>query len=270
VRPRRWLGPLLAAVTLAGCGGGGGGASTPATRAHPAPRTDPEAVLARASVPVLAYHQIRAPTAADSAQDRAYIVAPPVFAAQMRALARAGYTPVRGEALVAHIARGAPLPRKPVMLTFDDGSEGQVKRALPVLRRLGFPATFFVMTVVLGKPGWLSRGQVRALDRAGMTIGAHTWDHHPVPEYGAADWPRQIDAPARELAGIVGHPIRVFAYPFGLWSTAAFAHLRAAGFTAAFQLAEQLDPRHALWTLRRIIVPALTGSELLREMRRDF
>jgi peptidoglycan/xylan/chitin deacetylase (PgdA/CDA1 family) len=255
------------AATLAGCGGG---SATSSTLRRPAPRTDPAAVLSRASVPVLCYYQIRAPTAADSAQDRAYIVAPSVFAAQMRALARAGYTTVSGDALVDHVARGAPLPRKPVLLTFDDGSEGQLTRALPVLRRMRFRATFFVMTVVLGKEGWLSRRQVRALDRAGMTIGAHTWDHHAVTDYADGDWGTQIDAPTRELAGIVGHPIRLFAYPFGLWSSAAFGPFRQAGYRAAFQLSDRLDPRHPLWTLRRIIAPQIPGRQLLRELRQDF
>jgi peptidoglycan/xylan/chitin deacetylase (PgdA/CDA1 family) len=188
----------------------------------------------------------------------------------MRALARAGYTTITGDALVAHVARGAPLPRRPVLVTLDDGTEGQVRSALPVLRRLRMRATFFVMTVVLGKPGWLSREQVRSLDREGMTIGAHTWDHREVPGYGPADWRTQIEEPTRELAGIVGHPIRLFAYPFGLWSSAAFPHLRQARLRAAFQLADKLDPRHPLWTLRRIIVPQLSGRRLLREIERDF
>jgi peptidoglycan/xylan/chitin deacetylase (PgdA/CDA1 family) len=269
-----WLGPLLVAVALAGCGtsdgGDGEGRSAASNPARPKPRTDPAAVLSRASVPVLTYHQIRPQTAADSAADRAYIVAPGIFAEQMRALARAGYTTVSGDALVAHVARGAPLPRKPVLVTLDDGTAGQVSSALPILRRLQMRATFFVMTVVLGKPGWLSRGQVRMLDREGMTIGAHTWDHQEVPGYGPADWRKQIDAPTRELAGIVGHPIRLFAYPFGLWSSAAFPHLQEAGFTAAFQLADKLDPQHPLWTLRRIIVPQLSGGQLLREIKQDF
>ena len=43
------------------------------------------------------------------------------------------------------------------------------------------------MTVVLGKPGWMTKGQVKALDRAGMTIGAHTYDHKAVPEYTSDD-----------------------------------------------------------------------------------
>ncbi len=174
------------------------------------------------------------------------------------------------DALVAHVARGARLPPRPVLLTFDDASAGQVSRALPLLRAHGFPATFFVMTVVLGKKGWMTRADVRRLDRAGMTIGAHTWDHHPVPQYAGADWERQITEPTRDLQRIVGHPIRVFAYPFGLWSASAFAHLRSARFSAAFQLADRLDRRHPLYTLRRIIVPEERGAALLRRIRADF
>ena len=267
----RWLVAGLVLLALAGCGGSKPKPAAKATPARtPAPRTDAAAVAARANVPVLCWHQIRSATAADSARDRTYIVSPKVLAAQLDALDRAGYHAVTGEALVAHVAIGRPLPPKPVLLTFDDASAGQYTRALPLLRRHHFVATFFVMTVVLDKPGWLTSAQVRKLARAGMTIGPHTYDHHAVPEYTGEDWDTQLVAPAAKLAKIVGHPVRLFAYPFGLWDREAFAHLDAAGYVAAFQLAGKLDRTDPLWTLRRIIVPELSGAELLRAMRRDF
>jgi peptidoglycan/xylan/chitin deacetylase (PgdA/CDA1 family) len=278
-RADRWAGLVLAgAIALAVGGCGERDPARPAAvapekthRAAPrAPSTDPAAVAARANVPVLCWHQIREPTSADSADARPYIVSPRRLAEQLDALDRAGFTPVRGDALVSHVLRGTPLPHKPVLLTFDDGSAGQYTRALPILRHHHFVATFFVMTVVLDKPGWLSRGEVRALDRAGMTIGAHTWDHHAVTQYTAVDWPRQLIEPRDELAGIVGHPVRLFAYPDGLWTPAAFPHLQRAGFIAAFQLADKLDAADPRWTLRRIIVPSLTGAQLLRAIRQDF
>src|SRR3954452_2237874 len=267
----RYVATILV-VVLAGCGG----APKPPPRPSASPtataaaRTDAAAVAARAHIPVLCYHQIRDPTAADSAAARTYIVSPSAFAAQMRALDRAGYTPVTGDQLVAHLARGAPLPRRPVLLTFDDSSAGQYANALPVLRRHRFVATFFVMTVVLGKPGWLTRGQVRALDRAGMTIAAHTWDHKEVPQYTAADFPVELVKPRRELEKLVGHRVRLFAYPDGAWAPDGFGALRAAGYEAAFQLAGKLDRRNALWTIRRIIAPSIGGAQLLRQMRADF
>jgi peptidoglycan/xylan/chitin deacetylase (PgdA/CDA1 family) len=257
------------AVALAGCGGARPGHMA-APSPKPAPRTDAAAIAARARVPILCWHQIRGATGDDAARDRTYIVSPKVLAAQFDALDRAGYHAVTGEALVGHVARGTPLPRKPVLLTFDDASAGQYARALPLLRRHHFVATFFVMTVVLDKPGWLTSEQVRRLDRAGMTIAAHTYDHHAVPGYRGEDWDTQLLAPAAKLSRLVGHPVRLFAYPNGLWSREAFAHLDRAGYVAAFQLADKLDRRDPLWTLRRIIVPEMSGRDLLRQMRADF
>ena len=267
---RRWA--VVAAVALAGCGGSTSGrtAGTKHPARTPAPPTDVASVAARSDVPVLCYHQIRPPTAGDAAADRPYIVAPKVLARQMQALDAAGYHTITGDQLVAHVARGARLPSKPVLLTFDDASAGQYTSALPILRRHKFVATFFVMTVVLDKPGWLTRREVRALARTGMTIGAHTWDHSPVPRYAGADWHMQIDAPTHELARLTGRPVRLFAYPFGLWDPAAIPHLWHAGLRAAFQLSERYDRRHPLWNVRRIIVPSWSGRQLLREIRQSF
>jgi len=247
------------------------GAAARPVRATPQARTDVAAIAGRANVPVLCYHQIRPLTASDAAQDRPYIVAPEVLDAQLTALKRAGFASVSADEVAAHMAEGKPLPRKPVLITFDDASAGQYSRALPILRRHGFKATFFIMTVVLGKQGWLTRGQVRALDRDGMEIGAHTWDHRAVPGYGEDDWRVQITEPKAELEAIVGHPVDAFAYPFGEWDAAAPGHLRAAGFRIAFQLSGELDPAAPMLTVRRVLVgPDVSGRGLLRMIARDF
>ena len=258
-------------LLLAGCGSSAvEPRREPAPRRTPAPKVTAAAVAARSHVPVLCYHQIRARTSADGAADRQYIVSPSVLDKQLQTLADAGYTPISGEDYVAHMARGKKLPRKPILLTFDDASDGQYTRALPILKKHRFIATFFVMTVVLGKPGWMTKGQVKALDRAGMTIGAHTYDHKAVPEYTAADYKTQFTDPGRELRRIVGHKVELFAYPFGSYSSNAIKPMFSAGYRAAFQLADKLDKAHPLWSIRRIIVPELTGKQLLREIRQDF
>ena len=258
-------------LLLAGCGSSAvEPRREPAPRRTPAPKVTAAAVAARSHVPVLCYHQIRARTSADGAADRQYIVSPSVLDKQLQTLADAGYTPISGEDYVAHMARGKKLPRKPILLTFDDASDGQYTRALPILKKHRFIATFFVMTVVLGKPGWMTKGQVKALDRAGMTIGAHTYDHKAVPEYTSDDFETQLTEPGRELRKIVGHKVELFAYPFGSYSASAIPAMFAAGYRAAFQLADELDKQHPLWSIRRIIVPELTGKQLLREIRQDF
>jgi peptidoglycan/xylan/chitin deacetylase (PgdA/CDA1 family) len=205
-------------------------------------------------VPVLCYHQIREYTAADGPGARPLICPPDVLARQLEGLLEAGMHPVTGDTLVDHLQLGTPLADKAVLVSFDDASGGQYMNALPILQRLGITATFFVMTVVLDRPNWLSRDDVRALDTAGMTIASHTWDHHPVTKYGDKDWATQLEKPRAELEQIVGHDVDLFAYPYGLWNRAALPHVQAAGYRAAFQLADQpQDPALPLLTLRRVL-----------------
>jgi peptidoglycan/xylan/chitin deacetylase (PgdA/CDA1 family) len=194
-----------------------------------------------------------------------------VFAAQMAALDRAGYTTISGTRLVDHLLTGAPLPAKPLLVSFDDASQGQYTNALPILLRRRFVATFFVVTVVLDKPHWLSRAQVRRLDRQGMTIAAHSWDHQPVPSYHGADWRTQLVRPAQELGRLAGHRVRLFAYPHGRWTRAAFPKLQRAGYVAAFQLAGLMDPTGPQWTIRRIMVaPTWSSATLLGRLAHSF
>jgi peptidoglycan/xylan/chitin deacetylase (PgdA/CDA1 family) len=72
------------------------------------------------------------------------------LARQVRALQRIGTIVPLGEALEA-LATGGRLPARPIALTFDDGYRDNLERALPVLERLGAPATFFLV------PGFLDR-----------------------------------------------------------------------------------------------------------------
>jgi peptidoglycan/xylan/chitin deacetylase (PgdA/CDA1 family) len=189
----------------------------------------------------------------------------------MGALADAGYLTITPEQLLAYLQYGTPLPPRPVLLSFDDASEGQYTHALPVLLRHGFTAVFFVMTVVLDRSGWLSRDQLRDLSRHGMTIGAHTWDHHPVTHYSEADWRIQLVEPARELGRILDRPVRLFAYPYGLWNHAALPHIAAAGYEAAFQLSEPQDASQPLFTIRRVMALSnWDGPALLRRIATDF
>ena len=100
-----------------------------------------------------------------------------------------------------------------------------------------------------------------------MTVAAHTYDHKEVPKYVGEDFKTQLTEPGRELRELVGHKVELFAYPDGAYSAAAIKPMFIAGYRAAFQLADKLDPEHPLWSIRRIIVPELTGKQLLHEIR---
>jgi peptidoglycan/xylan/chitin deacetylase (PgdA/CDA1 family) len=259
-----------AATTRAASASAATSSATPSWSALPTPGT-PHEILARSTVPVLCFHQLRDFRSDDSAYARTMITPEPVFSAQMGALRDGGYRPVTAGALVDHLLFGTDLPARPVLLTFDDGSASHYSVALPVLTDLGFRATFFPMTVVLNKPDWLSDDQLRELDRAGMTIGAHTWDHHRLDRLAGDEWDVQLAQPKARLTEILGHPVDLMAYPYGLWSQEALAQVSAAGYQAAFQLADSQDPAQPLLTIRRIMPPPTwDGPALLSHLESSF
>jgi peptidoglycan/xylan/chitin deacetylase (PgdA/CDA1 family) len=223
----------------------------------PDPKTLPvaaaAAVLARPQVPILCYHQIRDWTGRDSKNAKDYIVPIAAFKAQIKMLADSGYHTISPDQLYAYMTTGAKLPSKPIMLTFDDTDLDQFTIARPELDKYGYKAMYFVMTVSLGRPHYMTKDMVKQLSDEGNIIGSHTWDHHNVKKYQGKDWETQIDKPTKTLEEITGKKINYFAYPFGLWNPQAFPELKKRGFVAAFSLAEKRDQNDPLFTIRRII-----------------
>ena len=237
----------------------------PAPGSIPASKTgDAAGILARPQVPILCYHQIRDWTARDSKGAKDYIVPVAAFKAQIKMLADSGYHTVSPDQLYAYMTTGAKLPSKPIMLTFDDTDLDQFTVARPTLEQYGYKAMYFVMTVSLGRPRYMTKAMVKQLSDEGNVIGSHTWDHHNVKKYQGKDWETQIDKPTKTLEEITGKKINYFAYPFGLWNTQAFPELKKRGFVAAFSLAEKRDQQDPLFTIRRIIASGYWSPKTLR------
>ena len=243
-------------------------APEPVVTGNPA---DAATILKRRQVPILCYHQIRDWRPTDSKVSKDYIVPVEAFKAQIKMLADSGYHTILPDQLYNYLVNGAALPDKPIMLTFDDTDLPQYTIAKPEMEKYGFKGMFFIMTVSLDRPNYMSKQQVKALSDAGHAIGSHTWDHHNVKQYQGNDWVVQIEKPTKTLEAITGKPIKYFAYPFGLWSPAVIDPLKKRGFIAAFQLSTKRDPQEPLYTIRRIIVPgSWTPGGLDRGIKASF
>ena len=245
--------------------------ATAAAEAAPAPGSIPAAkagdaagILARPQVPILCYHQIRDWTGRDSKGAKDYIVPIAQFKSHIKMLADSGYHTISPDQLYAYMTTGAKLPSKPIMLTFDDTDLDQFTIARPTLAQYGYKGMYFVMTVSLGRPHYMTKAMVKQLSDEGNIIGSHTWDHHNVKKYQGQDWVTQIDKPTKTLEDITGKKINYFAYPFGLWNTQAFPELKKRGFVAAFSLAERRDQQDPMFTIRRIIASGYWSPKTLR------
>ena len=145
-----------------------------------------------------------------------------------------GYTPVTFDDLVNHITKNIPLPPKPVIMSFDDDWESQYTYALPLLKKYGFTATFYIWVAVVGKKHHMSWDEIRALRAAGMQIGCHSMTHPYLTRVQKDETLRQeIHGAKQIIESHVGVPVTTFAYPFGQYNERVVAAVKEAGFTSA-------------------------------------
>jgi peptidoglycan/xylan/chitin deacetylase (PgdA/CDA1 family) len=215
----------------------------------------PVPVSDRQFVPVLCYHHVREWVKSDTEEDRAYIVPPAKLEAELKYLQENGYHSVVSGQVYEYYANGKPLPNKPVMLSFDDNDDNQYTAALPLLKKYGFTATFFIMTVSIDRPNYMTGDQIIDLDKQGFDVQPHTWDHHMVTDYKTdADWQKQIIGPKKTLEDMLGHPTPYFAYPFGVYDAASAEKLKQYGYKAAFRLRDVQDKAaDPLFAIKRYI-----------------
>lgn len=228
-------------------------------------------ILARKQVPVLCYHHIHDFTGREKPVTKDYIVPPQNFKEQMKSLADSGYHTILPEQYNNYLLYGTPLPEKPVMITFDDTDEEQYTIGATEMGKYGFKGVYFIMTISLNRPRYMTKDQVKELSDNGHVIACHTWDHHNVKKYTEADWNTQFIKPKALLESITGKPVDYFAYPFGLWNEAAIPELKKCGFKAAYQLSDKRDSTEPVYTLRRMLVPGMmTTASMHKWMTGNF
>ena len=227
--------------------------------------------LKKPEVPILCYHRIRNILAADGANMKAYSVTPTDFAQQMKALSDNGFHSILPNQLYDYLVYNAKLPSKPVMITFDDTREEQYSLAVPEMNKYGFKGVYFIMTISINRPKYMTKEQIKNLSDNGHSIGAHSWDHHMVTKYVGKDWETQLTKPKKKLEDIIGKPVNYFAYPDGVWNHASIAEIKKSGYQLAFSLSTKRDETEPLFTVRRIIVAGnVSANGMLKSMQSSF
>jgi len=152
---------------------------------------------------------------------------------------------VVSEALVAAEARNLT----PVF-TFDDGNRSDLDIAAPVLKKYGATGIFFPCTGRVGRPGYLSAGDIRALLDQGFEIGSHGINHVPWGRQDSKTLKSEVEDSKNFLEALTGLAVNAVALPFGSYNRRVLNVLRQAGYTKIYSSDPGL-PLTSAWFLQR-------------------
>ncbi|HXY70327.1 MAG TPA: polysaccharide deacetylase family protein [Gemmatimonadales bacterium] len=200
-------------------------------------------------IPVLMYHRVED---APPATRHGIWVTTDAFAAQLDSLARRGFTPITFGDYAAWLDGARGLPRRPVVLTFDDGYADNHANALPLLRRHGMRAVVFLIgdrnvttnlwDAAAGETQvpLLAADQIREMQAHGIEFASHTLSHPRLTDLDAERLAAELEGSRRAIAERTGRPVLAVCYPYGAVSAAVKDAAARAGY--AFGVASDSGP----------------------------
>lgn len=196
-------------------------------------------------IPVLMYHGVGD---AHNDWERRYCVPCKRFAGHMHRLAAEGMRACSLEDFSAWMAGDRQLPEGSFLLTFDDGFLGVFEHASPVLRDLGWPATVFLVSGLIGERNeWcrtenpsgvthplLAITHIKTMRREGFAFQSHTRHHPDLMTLSEQELTNELAGSRRDLEDLLGEPVSYLAYPYGRFDQRVLEAVRQAGYQAAF------------------------------------
>jgi len=192
-------------------------------------------------------------------------VRPQRFEKQMEYLYLKKYTTISLDALILYLHENIPLPSKPIIITFDDGSKDNYTHAFPILKRYGFTATIFLATDYIENPNRkdlmfgnlifpvLSKKEIKEMSEYGISFGAHTCTHPDMRKLSRKEIEKEVRNSKSAIEKIIEKPVTAFCYPFGLFNAEVKQVVKEVGFKCACSVREgPLRAKNDLFALRRI------------------
>lgn len=181
------------------------------------------------TVPILMYHHV----GIANVRKDLNTVSQKSFDRQMKYLRKHGYRVISLEDLVQGIKQGVQFARNSVVITFDDGYDNNYFNAFPTLKRYEFPATIFMISTLVGQPGYLTWNQLKEMQNNDVTIESHTRTHPYLPDLNKEQLLDEIVNSKKDLETGLQTPIKFFSYPSGGYSEEIKEIVRQANYEGA-------------------------------------
>ena len=136
------------------------------------------------------------------------------------------------------------LPKKTVIITFDDGYANNFCAFEELVKRNMF-ASWFIVTHDIGRiSSWsdsdapstklLESKQLLDMQAAGMEIGSHSLSHCRLTEASSEQVKAELVQSRHYLSDLLNTSVTSFAYPYGLYNSSVLSATKSAGYQVAF------------------------------------
>lgn len=196
-------------------------------------------------VPVLMYHHIGTAPATADATHKGLTVSSEEFEKQIKYLKDNGYESVSMNGLYNKIKNEVyKWPKKPVIITFDDGYTDVFENAIPILNKYGYTGTFGIITEFPGQTQgdnfYASWDQIQSAQKEGMEIVCHSQNHFDGsnPKFTSDYIYQNLSGCQKDLIAHLGEAEPYLIYPYGHFTPAYVSQALKSGFVMAFTVHE--------------------------------
>jgi peptidoglycan/xylan/chitin deacetylase (PgdA/CDA1 family) len=202
-----------------------------------------------------------------------YTVAPGMFRSHVAWIAENGFDTITLSDYAMALRGEKPWPRRPLVVTFDDGYADFLTEAAPVLAEHGIVSTLYVTTRPIGRTrrgtmagrAMLTWSELRELPALGVEIGGHSHDHAQLDLLSRDRVLHQVGTCKQALEDRLQLRVDSFAYPHGYHSATTRRAVRSAGYSSASGVGNALShPRDDVWSISRIMFEHDDGVDRLR------
>lgn len=243
-------------------------------------------------IPILMYHHI----SEDPNEWGSTTISPLKFKEDMLYLKALNYNPIHFKDYIDFIENGTPLPKNPIIITFDDGYLSNYIYAYPILKGLNMKATISVVGWSMGrkyhKDGvtkineHFTWKQAKEMYDSGLIdIQHHTFDLHNLGDNKTCgkgvsrmshesieQYKQRFIKDTLKLKNLIeekiGNKVFVFTYPYGVYNEISEEIIKELGFKVSLTVEEGVnDFSNGLYLLKRINMPHYKPSvELMKEI----
>lgn len=225
---------------------------------------DTELISENIGVPVLYYHSV------DENAENEVTITPEMLEKQLDYINDNDYITITMSELYDYLINNQPIPKKSIVITFDDGYMNNYTEAFPLLKERNMKATIFCVGNSLDGSYYLSKDAIKEMSDYGIDIESHTVNHVHLDTLNYDEQLSEIKNSKEILENITGKDVTAIAYPFGDYNDDSIKAAKEAGYKLAFTTHLGLSDRNDdMYKLDRIYISSNYDMNTFKELLKN-